>query len=148
MNKDNYEPNYDDIIDLPHHVSPTRPRMSNHDRAAQFSPFAALTGYDEFIREEARLTEEMELLCEDEAERIDSCLSLIVRHIDEKPQAAIEYFIPDLCKDGGKYVTVCDRVVKVDQISKTITTSGGTVVPIPMIRRINCIVSETGNDDV
>ena len=92
---------YDDIINLPHHISPTRQRMSMHDRAAQFAPFAALVGYDEAVAETARLTELRPELDEQEQRAINERLAYIAEHIDEHPEVRIKYFVPDECKSGG-----------------------------------------------
>ena len=105
---------YDDIINLPHHVSETRPRMSLYDRAAQFSPFAALTGYEAVIKETARLTESRPEPGEGEAERINAGLSALSLHIREQPWAEITYFLPDEKKSGGAFVSVSGRVKRID----------------------------------
>ena len=93
---------YDDIINLPHHVSPTRQRMSMHDRAAQFAPFAALVGYDDAVAETARLTEARPELDEQEQRAINERLAYIADHIDEQPEVFIRYFVPDERKSGGE----------------------------------------------
>ena len=92
---------YDDIINLPHHVSPTRQRMSMHDRAAQFAPFAALVGYDEAVAETARLTESRPELDEQEQQAINERLAYIVNHIHEQPEISIKYFVPMNAKVAG-----------------------------------------------
>ena len=93
---------YDDIINLPHHISPTRQRMSMHDRAAQFAPFAALVGYDEAVAETARRTELRPELDEQEQRAINERLAYIAEHIDEHPEVRIRYFVPDERKSGGE----------------------------------------------
>ena len=97
---------YDDIINLPHHVSPTRQRMSMHDRAAQFAPFAALVGYDDAVAETARLTESRPELDEQEQRIINEKLAYIAEHINEHPEVCIKYFVPDERKSGGAIVEV------------------------------------------
>ena len=92
---------YDDIINLPHHVSLTRQRMSMHDRAAQFAPFAALVGYDDAVAETARLTETRPELDEQEQRAINERLAYIADHIHEYPEVRIRYFVPDERKSGG-----------------------------------------------
>ena len=87
--------NYDNIINLPHHVSPTRTPMPMEDRAAQFSPFAALTGYDDAVRETARLTGRRIELDEYEKAAVNEKLLYLSRHIKELPRACITYFVPD-----------------------------------------------------
>ena len=92
---------YDDIINLPHHVSPTRPRMSMHDRAAQFAPFAALVGYDDAVAETARLTESRPVLGEQEQKELDMRLRYLADHLKEQLVVHIQHFVPDERKSGG-----------------------------------------------
>lgn len=97
------EKNYDDIIGLPHYVSQKRPKMSMHDRAAQFSPFAALTGYEEAVAETARLTDSKLIPDEEKSEELDRTIRLILDNIGSFPEITVLYFIPDQRKNGGKY---------------------------------------------
>lgn len=122
--------NYDDIIDLPHHVSETHPPMSRADRAAQFSPFAALTGYDAAVRETARVTERRIELDEGVKAELNARLNCILEHLSEHPQVSITYFMPDEKKSGGAYRTVTGAVRKLDSFAKTLTLTDGTVVPM------------------
>lgn len=122
--------NYDDIIDLPHHVSETHPPMSRADRAAQFSPFAALTGYDAAVRETARVTERRIELDEGVKAELNARLNCILEHLSEHPQVSITYFMPDEKKSGGAYRTVTGAVRKLDGFAKTLTLVDGTVVPV------------------
>ena len=103
---------YDDIIDLPHHVSATRTRMSMIERAAQFSPFAALTGYDAAIKETWRLTDQRIELSEECRAALDRKQMLLLDHIGDRPEISITYFVPDERKNGGTYVTVTGKVKK------------------------------------
>lgn len=121
---------YDDIIDLPHHVSETHPPMSRADRAAQFSPFAALTGYDVAARETARVTERRIELDEGVKAELNARLNCILEHLPEHPQVSITYFVPDEKKSGGAYRTVTGAVRKLDSFAKTLTLVDGTVVPM------------------
>ncbi len=107
---------YGDIIDKPHWQSPTRPHMSLYDRAAQFAPFAALTGYDDMITEEARLVDNKIELDNTEIEVINQKLEILADSISngEKPEVSITYFVPDLLKNGGKYETVTEVIKKID----------------------------------
>ena len=105
---------YDDIIHLSHHVSKTRPQMSIHDRAAQFAPFAALTGHSAAIKETERLTEGQVELDESEITLINEKLRIICEKISEHPEIVVTYFVPDEKKSGGKYVTVEGEVKKMD----------------------------------
>lgn len=109
---------YNDIIYLPHHVSPTRPQMSMRDRAAQFSPFAALTGYDAAIRETARLTQERVELDEQELAVLDRKFQLLLEQLEQCPRVTITWFVPDELKQGGRYLTITDVVKKVDAAAR------------------------------
>lgn len=112
MNKNPHQ--YDDMLHLPHHQSASRPHMSNHDRAAQFSPFAALTGYDDQVRETARLTEKKIELDEGMKAALDEKLEMILKHLEEKKLLLFTHFLPDLRKDGGTYTTTAGIVKKID----------------------------------
>ena len=111
---------YDDIINLLHHVSPTRQRMSMHDRAAQFAPFAALVGYDDAVAETARLTVVRPELDEQEQWAINERLAYIADHIHEQPEVRIKYFVPDEHKSGGAIVEVSGKVKKISDTDGTI----------------------------
>ena len=116
---------YDDIINLPHHVSPTRQRMSMHDRAAQFAPFAAFVGYDDAVAETARLTESRPELDEQEQQAINERLAYIVNHIHEQPNVHIKYFVPDEHKSGGAIIEVSGKVKKISATDGTIVLTDG-----------------------
>ena len=118
---------YSKIIDHPHHVSATRPHMSMINRAAQFSPFAALTGYGESVEETRRLTEEKVILDEDAIAELNRKLRMID---DGKRLVAITYFAPDSLKSGGAYVIISGEVKKIDPIENKIGMSDGTLIPI------------------
>ena len=121
---------YDDIINLPHHVSPTRQRMSMHDRAAQFAPFAALVGYDDAVAETARLTEARPELDAQEQRAINERLAYIVDHIHEQPEVCVKYFIPDEHKSGGAIIEVSGKVKKISATDGIIVMADGCVIPI------------------
>ena len=121
---------YDDIINLPHHVSPTRKRMSMHDRAAQFAPFAALVGYDDAVAETARLTESRPELDEQEQRAINERLAYIADHIHEQPEVRIKYFVPDERKSGGAILEVDGTVKKTSSIDGTLFMTDGCVISI------------------
>ena len=127
---------YDDIINLPHHVSPTRQRMSMHDRAAQFAPFAALVGYDDAVAETARLTESRPELDEQEQRAINESLAYIADYIQEQPDVRIKYFVPDEHKSGGAIVEVSGKVKKISATDGTIVMADGNSAAI---RDIICI---------
>lgn len=134
---------YDDIIHLPHHVSATHPHMPVIDRAAQFSPFAALTGYDAAIKETARLTDEKVELDEYMKDVLNDRLQIIADRLKEHPEIAITYFQPDVKKNGGAYVTVSGRAKKIDEYKRVVVMSDGTVVPIDEIINIEGQIFET-----
>lgn len=106
--------NYEDIINLPHHVSARHPQMPLSARAAQFSPFAALTGHEDAIRETERLTEDFREPDEDRSELLDNKIRLLQENLSENPEVEVTYFQPDSKKTGGAYVTVRGRVKKID----------------------------------
>lgn len=122
--------NYDDIINLPHHTSETRPKMSMHDRAAQFSPFAALTGHDAALEETARLTDTRIELDECEKEILNEKLMMIS---DGTQVVTVTWFKPDERKFGGAYVDVTDTVKKIDVYSREIIMSNGERIPVDEI---------------
>lgn len=124
---------YARILDLPHHVSPTRPQMSRRDRAAQFAPFAALTGYDAAVRESARRTAQRLELDEGEKAALNACLQKLADRLESRPAAAITYFLPDTRKSGGAYVTAAGAVRKIDLYARVIRMEGGPDIPIDEI---------------
>ena len=120
---------YDDIIDLPHHVSTVHPQMSPQARAAQFSAFAALTGFGDVIDETARRTAPKRELDESEKAELDRKLCAAAARLEEKPVVRIEYFIPDTRKDGGEYVVKSAAIVRISPVRKTLTLDDGTAIP-------------------
>lgn len=128
--------NYDDIINLPHHVSSTRPQMSMLDRAAQFSPFAALTGYDAAIKETGRLTDEKIELDEDTKAALDMKQAYLIEMIDEQPEITIIYFLPDARKAGGAYVTVTGNLKRFDEYERLLILTNGKKIPMDDIADI------------
>ena len=124
---------YDDIINLPHHISKKHPQMSLEARAAQFAPFAALTGYDDAVKETARLTNERIDLDEEAKMMLDAKLQVIREQLSEKPLVTITYFVPDAKKDGGKYVTINGNVKKIDDYKHLIILDNSVEIPIDEI---------------
>ena len=125
-----YDRQYDDIINLPHHISKKHPQMSLYARSAQFAPFAALTGYEEAVKETARETNER-IDIEDELKSIlDGKLQIILEQIKNHPEISISYFIADSKKNGGEYVTVTGLVKKVDLYNQYIYLIDYTEIPI------------------
>ena len=127
---------YEDIINLPHHVSKTRPQMSMLDRAAQFSPFAALTGYDAAIKETGRLTDEKIELDEDTKAALDMKQAYLIEMIDEQPEITIIYFLPDARKAGGAYVTVTGNLKRFDEYERLLILTNGKKIPMDDIADI------------
>lgn len=127
---------YDDIINLPYHVSTTRPQMSRANRAAQFSPFAALTGYDSAIKETARLTDERIELGESTIADLDMKLLMLLDRIAEYPEIAVTYFQPDEKKDGGAYVAATGVLKKIDDYERAIVFIDGKMIAIEDILEI------------
>ena len=121
------------IINLPHHISPTRQRMSMHDRAAQFAPFAALVGYDDAVAETARLTETRPEQDEQEQRAINERLAYIADHIHEQPEVRIKYFVPDEHKSGGAIIEFSGKVKKISATDGTIVMTDGCKIRLSNI---------------
>lgn len=121
---------YDDMLYLPHHVSPTRPRMSMQERAAQFSPFAALTGFHAAINETARATEQKPELEEDALAELDRRMQVLEERLKERPVVGITWFRPDKRKRGRACVRVTDVVKKLDERQRVIVLERGDRIPI------------------
>lgn len=129
---------YDSIIDLPHHQSATRKHMSMIDRAAQFSPFAALTGYGDCIKETARVTEERIELDEAEQAAISEKLYDLQTRLEQMPRGqipgiTIKFFVPDKTKAGGRYVTITGAVKKVDAFEHMVGMADGSRISMDNI---------------
>lgn len=127
---------YDDIINLPHHVSERHPQMPIRDRAAQFSPFAALTGYESAVKEAARITDEQIELSEEQQEMLSERLLLLEDALPQQPEAAFTFFVPDARKKGGAYVTVRGKLKRIDRLSQTILLTNGTVIQIDRLSQV------------
>ena len=117
--------NYDDIINLPHHVSKHHPQMSMHDRAAQFAPFAALSGHSEAIAETARLTDRKIELDEYGKRKLDEQLLFLKEHIREIPEVTVTYFCPDEKKAGGRYETVKKPLRRINEVERILVMEDG-----------------------
>ena len=127
---------YDDIINLPHPEPKNHQRMSLENRAAQFSPFAALTGHNEAIKETERLTDQKIELEEDAITDINRTLMWIKDNIKSKPEVIVTYFVPDYKKTGGKYITATVNVLKIDEINYLLITTQGDKIAIHNILEI------------
>jgi len=124
---------YDDILSLPHPTSSRFPRMGALERAAQFSPFAALTGYDDAIQETGRLTEQPVELQEDARQDLDQKQQLLLEIASLAPEISVRYFLPDSQKSGGAYVTVRDQLKAVDPIRRLMMLKNGTQIPLDAV---------------
>ena len=124
------EHKYDDIINLEHHISKTHKQMSMQNRAAQFAPFVALTGYEEAVKETARFTEQKIELDEELNNILDEKLRLIQSQIKNTPEITVIYFVPDDKKRGGKYQKITGKIKKIDDYNKFIIFTDGKYIPI------------------
>ena len=127
---------YDDILYRSRPVSQRHPPMSRADRAAQFSPFAALTGYEAAVKETARLTQGKIELSDEEKESIDRVLQALYANLQDQPPVIITYFLPDQKKDGGAYVTVTGALKRIDLLERRLNLTDGTLIPIDAISQL------------
>lgn len=127
---------YDDIINLPHPTSRKHPRMSAINRAAQFAPFAALTGYDAAVQEKGRLTDSRIELGETELAELDDRFQLIQEQIKEQPEIKITYFKPDEKKAGGAYVSQTGIVKRIDEYERIFHFMDGSKIPMDDVYQI------------
>lgn len=136
MAEDNQNHTYDDIINLPNPTSKNHPRMPLYDRAAQFSPFAALTGHDAAIAETARLTDKKAVLDEDALAKLNKRLRIIGENLETEPQVTITYFVLDNKKAGGAYFTHTGIAKRIDEYEHVVIMKDKTVIPIDEISSI------------
>lgn len=127
---------YAHILNMPHHTSKTRPRMSLSRRAAQFAPFAALTGYEAVIEETARQTEDAVCLDESQVARIDRCLQRLKEEIGRHPAVWVKVFCPDARKAGGSYRVIRGKVKKIDELLQKMVLNSGETIPFEHIVQI------------
>ena len=128
---------YEELLKMPHHVSTNHPPMSMHDRAAQFAPFSALTGYGEAVAETARLTEAESERGEEEAAELDRRLRLLCAHLEEHSLLQIEYFVPDGRKRGGRYEIRTGAVRKIAGSRRALILEDGTEIKLDRIRSLS-----------
>lgn len=121
---------YEDIINLPHHVSPKRSPMSMQDRAAQFSPFAALTGFEDAIVETGRITDTRIELGDELRELLDRKQRCLQKFIVDRPEITVTYFAPDEKKVGGTYISVSGRLKQVDEYARELVFTDGKKIPL------------------
>ena len=124
---------YDDIINLPHHVSKVHPQMSMMNRAAQFAPFAALTGHSEAIEETARMTDTQQELADEDSEALNQKMAYLREVINEHPTITITYFEHDRKKAGGMYKSIEGQLQNIDDYSQAIVLKNGEVIPLKSI---------------
>jgi len=134
--------NYSDIIHLSRPKS-KHPRMSLHQRSAQFAPFAALTGYESQVKETARLTDKRIEIDEELKQILDMKIQVIKEKIASKPELEITYFIPDDKKDGGRYETIIDNISKIDNYNEKIIMQNGLKIEIKEVIDINSEIFKT-----
>lgn len=121
---------YEDIVNLPPHISKKHPQPSMMDRAARFAPFAAITGYEEMVLEEARVTEERVDLDEGALSLLNEKLNMIQEFLDEEPEVTITYFEPDKKKSGGAYITITGTVKRIDEYEHLVILTDGKKIRI------------------
>lgn len=138
--------NYDDIINLPHHISKIRPKMPMESRAAQFSPFAALTGYDAAVKETARVTDKRAELDQSQKDAINARLQLIAEIIKEPTEVTITYFQPDIKKQGGAYLKATGAIKKLYEHERVVAMADGKKIPIDDIFGIEGKIFEILHD--
>ena len=124
---------YEDIVDLPHHISKKHPQPTMADRAARFAPFAAITGYEEMVLEEARVTDERIEMDESSKAALNEKLNMILEFLDEQPEVSITYFEPDKRKAGGAYITVIGTVKRIDEYEHLVIMTDGKKINIDEI---------------
>ena len=128
---------YTDLLDLPHPTSSRHPRMARRDRAAQFAPFSALTGYDDAIDETARLTDVQGELTEEMREELDRRQQLLLAHVDRRLLVAVTYFLPDARKAGGSYRIVKGILSGVDEQARVLMLENGHRIPLDRIYELD-----------
>ena len=122
--------NYDDIINMPRHISSKHPQMKIIDRAAQFAPFAALTGHKESIDEASRITDSKKELDENQKEILNNKLNYILLNLDKLFEIKITYFQVDLKKSGGKYITILANIKKIDEYNNVLVLNNGMKIKL------------------
>lgn len=139
MNEQNRKNTYEDIIDLPHHRSRKHPPMKVADRAAQFAPFAALTGFEDAVKETARITERKHELTEDKIAEINECLMRLQENSGSQPELMVTWFVPDGRKDGGAYQKIRSRMQKLDVLNGRLYLKNGEIIEVENISEIGML---------
>lgn len=127
---------YEDIVNLPRHISKVHPQATMADRAARFSPFAAISGYEDMVKEAARVTEERIDITDATKELLNEKLNMIIEFLDEEPEVAITYFEPDKKKDGGAYISITGTVKRIDEYERIVLMSDDKKIRIEEIYAI------------
>ncbi len=127
---------YEDIVNLPRHISKVHPQATMADRAARFSPFAAISGYEDMVKEAARVTEERIDITDATKELLNEKLNMIIEFLDEEPEVAITYFEPDKKKDGGAYISITGTVKRIDEYERIVLMSDDKKIRIDEIYAI------------
>lgn len=123
-------PKYEVLLSMPHHVSKNHPQMSAHDRAAQFSPFAALAGYEGVLQETGRVTEQRIDLTEEQKAVLDRRLRRLTEQVNSHPAVSITYFVKDARKEGGAYLTYSGKIRKIQKYERLLILEDGIQIPI------------------
>ena len=134
---------YDNIINLPHPTSKRHPRMSLHDRAAQFSPFAALSGHAAALAETTRLTDRKIELDEDTRAELDRRQAVLLEHMDERPELTVTWFQRDEKKDGGAYLTTTGRLKKLRELERILVLTDGTEISLEDVVTLESDIFQT-----
>lgn len=121
---------YEVLLSMPHHVSKSHPQMSAHDRAAQFSPFAALTGYEGVLQETGRVTEQRVDLTEEQKAVLDRRLRRLAEQVNSHPAVSITYFVKDARKEGGAYLTHSGKIRKIQEYERLLILEDGIQILI------------------
>lgn len=129
--------NYDDIINMPRHISTNRPHMSLYARASQFSAFAALNGYDDAIAETTEFTESKIELSDNELDIINAKIQILSEQAEEMPEISVTYFVPNVKKNGGTYMSVTGNIKKIDEYKKQIIFTNNLKIPINDVSNIS-----------
>ena len=127
---------YKDIVNLPRHISKVHPQATMADRAARFSPFAAISGYEDMVKEVARVTEERIDITDATKELLNEKMNMIIEFLDEQPEVTITYFEPDKKKDGGAYVSITGTVKRIDEYERIVLMSNDKKIRIDEIYAI------------
>lgn len=130
---------YSDIINLPHHVSKRHPQMPRTQRAAQFAPFAALTGYEDEIKEEGRTTEQWDGVDADAIDSNNEKAAWLLAHLGQRPRVTIAWFEHDRLKEGGEYRSVTGTLTAVDEQNRTFVIDRRIVIPMPAVTGIEIL---------